>query len=155
MAHTHIKPADWPVIARMLRAGYAGAEIARVLGKDPGAVNRHIAQHGGRNGYDVQEVRRRKRMTRIVSMDSIRILKGSLLRTAVRLLKTHHLPEQIAGALNARKKSELLPQALSTATSTSERLVSKSIFVRKKESIAGDAARRYEKKLVKSQKTAY
>jgi IS30 family transposase len=38
-SYTHIKKEDWSVIARMLRAGYAGAEIARTLGKDPSAVN--------------------------------------------------------------------------------------------------------------------
>jgi len=99
MSHTHIKPEDWPVIARMLRAGYAGAEIVRTLGKDPSAVNRHIRRHGGRNGYDTREIRRRKRMKRIAAMDSIRILKGSLLRTVVARLKKHESPEQIAGVL--------------------------------------------------------
>lgn len=56
MSYTRIGKEDWPVIARMLRAGYAGAEIARTLGKDPSAVNRHVKTHGGRYGYDVREV---------------------------------------------------------------------------------------------------
>lgn len=99
MSHTHIGPEDWPVIARMLRAGYPGAEIARTIGKDPSAVNRHVAHHGGRAGYDVREVRRQKRMHRIAAMDSIRVLKGTLLRTVVRMLKGHRSPEQIAGVL--------------------------------------------------------
>ncbi len=99
MSHTQIGPADWPVIARMLRAGYAGAEIARTLGKDPSSVNRHIAEYGGREGYDAREVRRQKRMTRIRAMDGIRILTGALLRTVVKRLKEHESPEQIAGVL--------------------------------------------------------
>lgn len=99
MAHTHLAPADWPVIARMVRAGYAGAEIARTLGKDPSAINRHIACNGGRNAYDVRDVRRRKRMLRVAAMDTIRILKGALLRMVMRGLKKHLSPEQIAGAL--------------------------------------------------------
>lgn len=99
MAHKHIGPEDWPVIARMLKAGFSGSEIARTLGKDPSAVNRHIKQNGGRTGYDVREVRRRKHHTRIAAMDSIRVLKGFLLRTVVKLLKEHYSPEQIAGTL--------------------------------------------------------
>jgi IS30 family transposase len=83
----------------MLRAGYAGAEIAHTLGKDPSSVNRHIAEYGGREGYDVHEVRRRKRMKRIAAMDGIRVLTGTLLRTVVQELKKHRSPEQIAGAL--------------------------------------------------------
>ncbi|CAN5752350.1 IS30 family transposase [soil metagenome] len=99
MAHTQIGPAEWPVIARLLRAGYSGVEIADTLCKDPSAVNRHIKNNGGREGYDVHEVRRRKRMLRIAAMDSIRVLKGALLRTVVRMLKEHQSPEQIAGVL--------------------------------------------------------
>jgi transposase, IS30 family len=102
MAHKHIGPEDWPVIARMLRAGFTGSEIARTLGKDPSAVNRHIKQNGGREGYDVHEVRRRKRHQRIAAMDSIRVLKGVLLRTVVSLLKEHYSPEQIAGVLRQK-----------------------------------------------------
>lgn len=102
MSHTHLGSADWLVVARMLRAGYTGAEIARTLGKDPSAVNRHIKQYGGRNRYDVREVRRQKHMKRIVAMESIRALTGALLRTVVLLLKKHHSPEQIAGALSRK-----------------------------------------------------
>ncbi len=89
MSHKHIGPEDWLVIARMLKAGFSGAEIARTLSKDPSAVNRHIKQNGGRNAYDVREVRRRKHMQRIAAMGGIRVLKGSLLRTVVKLLKEH------------------------------------------------------------------
>lgn len=99
MAHTQIGPADWPVVARMLRAGYSGVEIARVLGKDPSAVNRHIKDNGGKGGYDLREVRRRKRLVRVRAMEGIRILRGMLLRQVIKLLKEHHSPEQIAGVL--------------------------------------------------------
>lgn len=111
MAHTQIGPTDWPVIARMLRAGYAGAEIARTLGKDPSAVNRHIARNGGRNAYDVREVRRRKRLLRVAAMDGIRVLKGALLRTVVGGLKEHRSPEQITGVL-AQKGMVLAPSTI-------------------------------------------
>lgn len=107
MAHTHIGPEDWPLIARMLRAGYAGAEIARTLGKDPSAVNRHIRQYGGKDGYDVREVRRQKRMKRIAAMDGIRVMKGALLRTVVIRLKQHESPEQIAGVLGTVSASTI------------------------------------------------
>lgn len=99
MSHTHIGPDDWPVIARMLRAQYSGVEIARTLGKDPSAVNRHIATHGGREEYDVHEVRRKKRMQRVAAMENIRTLRGQLLRNVTEGLKKHQSPEQIAGVL--------------------------------------------------------
>lgn len=83
----------------MLRAGFTGSEIARTLGKDPSAVNRHVKQNGGRDGYDVREVRRKKHHQRIAVMDSIRVLKGALLRSVASLLKEHYSPEQIAGTL--------------------------------------------------------
>ncbi|MBI5794208.1 IS30 family transposase [Candidatus Uhrbacteria bacterium] len=106
MSYTRIGREDWAVIARMLRAGYAGAEIARALGKDPSAVNRHIVQYGGRDGYDVREARRQKHMQRVDAMQSIRALKGPLLRSVVCLLKKHLSPEQIAGVM--RLKGETL-----------------------------------------------
>lgn len=105
MSHTHIGKEDWTVIARMLRAGYAGAEIARALNKDPSAMNRHIKRYGGRDRYDAKEVRRRKRMVRIEAMAGIRVLKGALLRTVVCLLKKHQSPEQIAGTLSLRNQT--------------------------------------------------
>lgn len=89
----------------MLRAGFTGSEIARTLGKDPSAVNRHVKQNGGRDGYDVREVRRRKHHQRIAAMESIRVLKGALLRTVVSLLKEHYSPEQIAGTLALKGQS--------------------------------------------------
>ena len=99
MAHTHIGPAEWPVIARMLRAGYSFREIAETISKGHTSVSRHVAEYGGRDGYDVREVRRGKRMKRIAAMDGIRILKGAFLRMVVKMLKEHASPEQIAGAL--------------------------------------------------------
>lgn len=99
MSHTHIGPADWPVIARLLRAGYSLSAIARTIGKELSSVSRHVRDHGGRDGYDVREVRRQKRMKRIAAMAGIRVLKGALLRTVTKLLKQHQSPEQIAGVL--------------------------------------------------------
>jgi IS30 family transposase len=99
MAHKHIGPEDWVVIARMLRSGFTGSEIARTIGKDSSAVNRHIKQNGGRDGYGAREVRRQKHHKRIAAMDSIRVLKGVLLRRVTSLLKEHYSPEQIAGVL--------------------------------------------------------
>jgi IS30 family transposase len=99
MPYTHIGPEDWPVIARLLRSGYSIRSIADTLNKDHSAVSRHVRMYGGRGGYDAREVRRRKRMKRITAMESIRILKGTLLRTVIRLLKDHQSPEQIAGVL--------------------------------------------------------
>ena len=106
MTYTRIGKEDWSVIARMLRAGYTGAEIARTLGKDPSAVNRHIKTHGGKDRYDVREVRRQKHMKRVAAMEGIRTLKGSLLCTVARMLTQHLSPEQIAGVL--RSKGETL-----------------------------------------------
>ena len=105
MPYTRIGREDWTVIARMLRAGYAGAEIARTLGKDPSAVNRHIKTQGGRDQYDVREVRRRNHMARINAMQRIRALRGSLLRSVVRMLKMHLSPEQIAGVMRLTGKT--------------------------------------------------
>lgn len=99
MSHTHIGKADWPCIGRMLRAGYSIREIARTIGKDHSSVVRHINEFGGRDDYDANEVRRRKRMMRIAAMDCIRVIKGSLLRTIKKKLIDHKSPEQIAGVL--------------------------------------------------------
>lgn len=98
MAYTHIGPEDWPVVARMLRAGHGIREIARALRKNAGSVSRHVRMHSG-SGYDAREVRRQKRMKRINAMEGIRVLKGTLLRRVVRELKEHHSPEQISGVL--------------------------------------------------------
>ena len=105
MSHTHIKKDDWPCIARMLRAGHALSEIARTIGKDKSSLGRHVAEYGGRGGYDAREVRRRKRMKRIAAMESIRVIKGSTLRFITKELKFHKSPEQIAGILRRKKRS--------------------------------------------------
>lgn len=106
MSHTHIGKEDWSCIARMLKAGHSFSEIARTLGKHPSAVSRHVRAHGGRIGYDVCEIRRTKRMKRIVAMESIRVMRGTLLRSVMRELKNHKSPEQISGIL-ARKRITL------------------------------------------------
>lgn len=107
MAYTHIGPSDWPVIARLLRAGYPLREIARTIGKDHSAVIRHVNEYDGRGGYDVREVRRQKRMKRIAAMDSIRVLKGALLSQVVKRLKEHESPEQIEGVLGTVSASTI------------------------------------------------
>lgn len=104
MAHKHIGPEDWSVIARLLRAQYSIREIARTLGKNPGSISRHVNEHGGRENYDAREVRRRKHHVRIAAMDGIRVLKGALLRTVTRELKQHCSPEQIEGSLALENK---------------------------------------------------
>ncbi len=107
MSHTHIGKEDWPCISRMLRAGHSFSEIARTIGKDQSSLSRHVREYGGRDGYDVLEVRRRKRMKRIAAMDSIRVIKGSLLRTVKRMLIDHKSPEQIAGVLKRVSASSI------------------------------------------------
>jgi IS30 family transposase len=89
----------------MLKAGHSLREIARTIGKDPGSISRHVNEYGGRDGYDGREVKRRKRMKRIAAMQSIRIIKGSLLRFITGQLKLHKSPEQIAGILKNKKHS--------------------------------------------------
>lgn len=90
-----------------MKAGYSIRVIAETIGKDHSAVSRHIRINGGRMGYDVREVRRRKRMLRIAAMESIRTLKGSLLRKVVKLLREHQSPEQIAGVLKCVSASTI------------------------------------------------
>ena len=87
----------------MLRAGYSFSEIARTLGKHSSAVSRHVRGNGGRDGYDIREVRRTKRMKRIAAMESIRVIRGTLLRLVVRQLKDHKSPEQISGILGRKQ----------------------------------------------------
>lgn len=100
-------PGDWPVIARLLKAGYSIRTIAETLGKHHSAVSRHVQANGGRTGYDVREVRRQKRMVRIAAMESIRILTGKLLRTVSKRLRQHDSPEQIAGVLGTVSASTI------------------------------------------------
>ena len=63
MTHTHIKKEDWSVIARMLRAGYTGVEIARTLGKDPSAVKgKYRRRRGTKAREDVREQAKKRRI---------------------------------------------------------------------------------------------
>mgnify|MGYP001581549709 CR=1 FL=1 len=102
MSYTHIGPEDWTCISRMLRAGHSLSEIARTIGKDTSSVGRHVATYGGKEGYDVREVRRSKRMKRIAAMDRIRVMRGRLLRFVTKELKQHKSPEQISGILSLK-----------------------------------------------------
>jgi transposase, IS30 family len=103
MSHTHTTKEDWLCIARMLRADFSLSNIARTIGKHPSALSRHVAENGSREHYDVREVRRKKRMTRINAMDGTRVIKGSLLRFVIKELKLHKSPEQISGILALKK----------------------------------------------------
>lgn len=104
MSHKQIGNEDYGCIARMLRAEYSYSEIARTINKNVSSVSRHVREHGGRYGYDIKEVKRRKRYKRIEAMNGIRILKGSLLRSVTKLLKEHLSPEQIEGVLKNKQK---------------------------------------------------
>jgi IS30 family transposase len=111
MSYTHIGKEDYTCISRMLRASYSLSDIARTLGKHPSAISRHVHEHGGRDGYDVKEVKRKKHMRRVAAMDGIRLIKGTLLAFVKRQLKDHKSPEQIAGILR-RKKKVLAPSTI-------------------------------------------
>ena len=106
MSHKQIGNEDYGCIARMLKAGYSYSEIARTINKNVGSVSRHVRENGGRDRYDIKEVKRRKRYKRIEAMEGIRILKGFLLRSVTKLLKEHLSPEQIEGVL--KKKGKLI-----------------------------------------------
>lgn len=95
------------MIARLLRAQYSFRAIAEAIDKQHSSVSRHVAEYGGRDAYDAREVRRRKRMKRISAMQSIRILKGSLLRRVLLMLKEHQSPEQIEGVLGSVSASTI------------------------------------------------
>lgn len=105
MSHTHIGKEDWPCISRMLQVDHSLSEIAHTIGKDKSSLGRHVAEYGGREGYDAKEVRRRKRMKRIAAMDSIRLIKGALLRFMKKELILHKSPEQISGILKKKKRT--------------------------------------------------
>ena len=105
MPYTHIGAEDWPCIAKMLRAGYDFSEIARTINKEASSVSRHVRKHGGKDGYNVKEVRRKKYMGRITAMDGTRVIKGVLLRFVTKELKLHKSPEQISGILKKKKQT--------------------------------------------------
>lgn len=102
MAYKQIGNEDYGCIAKMLRANFSYSEIARTINKNIGSVSRHVRNNGGRGGYDVKEVKRKKRYIRIAAMDGTRVIKGSLLTTITRLLKEHLSPEQIEGVLKEK-----------------------------------------------------
>lgn len=106
MLYKQIGNDDYGCISKMLRAGYSYSEIARTINKDISSVSRHIRKHGGKDNYDVKEVKRKKRYTRIQAMDETRIVKGVLLKQISKLLIEHLSPEQIAGVL--RKKGNTI-----------------------------------------------
>jgi len=89
----------------MLKANYSLGEIARTIGKDKSSLGRHVTEYGGRDGYDIREVRRIKHMKRITAMEGIRIIKGPFLRFIIKELKLHKSPEQISGILGLQKQS--------------------------------------------------
>lgn len=112
MAHTHIGKEDWSCIARMLRVGYSLIAIARTIGKDKSSLGRHVRKYGDRDGYDVREVRRRKHLKRVDAMESIRVIRGALLRFITRELKLHKSPEQIAGLLKKQRRSSVVASTI-------------------------------------------
>ncbi len=88
----------------MLKVGHSLSKIARTIGNDISSVGGHVAAYGGRDGYDVREMRRRKRMKRIAAMDSIHVMRRWLLQFVTGELKRHKSPEQISGILSLKKK---------------------------------------------------
>lgn len=104
MAYKQIGNEDYGCIAKMLKANFSYSEIARTINKNVSSVSRHIRNNGGRDAYDVREVKRKKRYTRIDAMDCTRVIKGSLLTMITKLLKEHLSPEQIEGVLKNKGK---------------------------------------------------
>ena len=104
MSYKQIGNEDYGCISKMLRANFSYSEIARTINKNVSSVSRHIRLHGGKENYDVKEVKRKKRYTRISAMNETRVLKGVLLKTVTSLLKEHLSPEQIAGVLELKGK---------------------------------------------------
>lgn len=104
MSYKQIGNEDYGCISKMLRANFSYSEIARTINKNVSSVSRHVRNNGGRDNYDVKEVKRKKRYTRIDAMSGTRILKGALLTTVIKLLKEHLSPEQIEGVLVSKGK---------------------------------------------------
>ena len=99
MSYKQIGNEDYGCISKMLRADFSYSEIARTINKKVSSVSRHVRNNGGRNNYDVKDVKRKKRYTRIDAMNGTRMIKGSLLTSITKLLKDHLSPEQIEGVL--------------------------------------------------------
>lgn len=104
MSHTQIGKEDYACISKMLRAGYSYSEIARTINKHASSISRHVRGNGGRDNYDAKEARRNKHQKRILAMESVRVIHGTLLRSVVTLLKEHLSPEQISGSLERKGK---------------------------------------------------
>lgn len=104
MSYKQIGNEDYGCIAKMLRANFSYSEIARTINKNGSSVSRHVRENGGRSNYDVKEVKRKKRYTRIDAMNGTRMIKGSLLTSITKLLKDHLSPEQIEGILLTKGK---------------------------------------------------
>jgi IS30 family transposase len=104
MSYKQIGNEDYGCISKMLKANFSYSEIARTINKNVSSVSRHIRNNGGRNNYDVKDVKRKKRYTRIDAMNGTRMIKGSLLTSITKLLKDHLSPEQIEGVLKDKGK---------------------------------------------------
>lgn len=104
MGYKQIGNEDYGCIAKMLKANFSYGEIARTINKNVSSVSRHVRDNGGRENYDVRDVKRRKRYTRIDAVSSKRIIKGSLLTSITKLLQDHLSPEQIEGKLAGKGK---------------------------------------------------
>jgi IS30 family transposase len=105
MTYKQIGNEDYSCIAKMLKAKYSYSEIAITINKNVSSVSRHVRDNGGRDDYDVREVKRKKRYKRIEAMDETRLIKGGLLRTVTNKLKEHLSPEQISGVLKNKDRN--------------------------------------------------
>jgi transposase, IS30 family len=104
MTYKQIGNEDYACISKMLKADYSYSEIARTIDKNVSSVSRHVRDNGGRDNYDVREVKRGKRYARISAMNTIRVIKGALLRSIITMLKEHLSPEQISGRLAQKER---------------------------------------------------
>ena len=104
MSYKQIGNEDYGCISKMLKANFSYSEIARTINKNVSSVSRHIRNNGGRNNYDVKDVKRKKKYTRIDAMNGTRMIKGSLLTSITKLLKDHLSPEQIEGVFKGKGK---------------------------------------------------
>jgi transposase, IS30 family len=99
MSYKQIGNEDYGCIGRMLKAEYSFSEIGRTINKNVSSVSRHVKENGGRDNYDIREVKRRKKYARIKAMSGIRVVRGNLLKKITKLLIEHLSPEQISGKL--------------------------------------------------------
>jgi IS30 family transposase len=60
MAHKQISNEDYGCIAKMLKANFSCSEIARTINRNVGSVCRRVRNNGGRDTYDVREVKKRR-----------------------------------------------------------------------------------------------